>query len=83
MLGEDSLDDLRLGVGVVLYIAPVVRSQGLLGARVFLPEVLVRAQEVTEADHSLDLDAVRTEHVDIRCRIPVAQQPVLEPVRFS
>jgi hypothetical protein len=80
---ENFPHDLRLGVGVVLDVLPLLGGELALRPLVELPVHVVRAQPIAEEEHAPDLLAPRREDVQVHGRILSAQHAVLIPVRLA
>src|SRR5215472_4130576 len=63
--GDDLLDDLRFGIGVVLGVLPLAFGELALGGRVEVPIRRIRSQPVSEPEHALDLRGAVGEDVQV------------------
>jgi hypothetical protein len=66
---ENFLNDIRLGVGVVLNVPPRARGQFPFGLLVKNAIVDVGAKPIAKGEHPIDLDAPGRKHVEIDVRV--------------
>src|SRR5262249_59286606 len=77
---EDLLNDLALGVGVVLDVPPAPRRELAFRARVEVTVVGMRAEPVAEAEGALELLALGVVDVQVHRRVVAAPHAVLAPL---
>src|SRR5687767_8949137 len=80
---HDGLDDVGLGVRVVLDVLPLSGGEVALRLLVQRPVVVVTAEPITERQHPVDLCRPDGEDVDVRLGIRSLEQPVLEPLGLA